>query len=219
MDYPRSLPEAITTIDELQARIDALESLVGIDQTILLQSKFKLPLQNARLLAALAGGQPKTKEQLVSALDTGSADWCPNSKLVHVLICRLRQKIWPFGFAVKTLWGSGYFLEGPLHLLAEGLDAPIVRGEYESPKHVVRPPFEKTKAGLILEHLHTEFTQGASFPLSPAALGQTFGFSPQSTAGALKRLVDMGYLEKMSKGSGWVSPIYRFTKNQKEKAA
>ena len=219
MDYPRSLPETLTLIDEQQARIEALESLLGTDQLMVLQRKFNLAPQTAKILSVLANGQPRTREQLISALDTGHADWAPHAKLLDVLLFRLRKEIWPFGFTVRTLWGVGFWLEGPLPLLAGDLDAPIVRGAYVPNDSGRNLPFEKTKAGLILAYFRAEFTQDAPFPVSPLALSRALDISPQSAYAAVKRLGDLGYVKRMRKGSGWVPAVYRFTKNQKEKAA
>ncbi len=69
--------------------------------------------QQSAILAMLLKRSEATKVQLHQVIerDRPNAKDQTDIKLVDVLICILRRKLKPFGFAIKTMWGTGYLME------------------------------------------------------------------------------------------------------------
>lgn len=57
-----------------------------------------------------------TKDAILAALyrSLGRDEAAP--RIVDVFVCKLRKKITPFGVAVRTAWGSGYYVDDEVRL-------------------------------------------------------------------------------------------------------
>lgn len=69
--------------------------------------------QQAIVLTVLLKRPEATKEQLHQAIERARPDGKEPThiKLVDVLICILRRKLKEFNYSIKTMWGTGYFME------------------------------------------------------------------------------------------------------------
>ena len=116
MQDPESLSDAITIIDNMQARIDALESASGQTGSEMsrLRFAFGLSKQNGQMVALLSGGGFKTYKQLYDSMNPGTPDWNPTPKIIPVQTVRIRKLLWSYGLDIETLWGHGLRLIGPL---------------------------------------------------------------------------------------------------------
>lgn len=99
-------------IEEMKATVDYLTGESLIDQSEVMQ-RFGATPREARLFLILerAKGAVVSKERLLSRLyDAQSIDKVPDLNIVDVFISKLRPKIEPTGYAIRTTWGTGYSL-------------------------------------------------------------------------------------------------------------
>ena len=84
---------------------------------------FGVTHQQSIVLSVLLKRPEATKEQLHQAIERERPEDKEKThiKLVDVLICILRRKLKPFGFAIKTMWGTGYLMEAKDRAKADGL--------------------------------------------------------------------------------------------------
>lgn len=106
-------------IAKLRARNEYLEAELALFKDeganikiVALRSKFNISAQEADVLLKLSDGRPVSRYWLSDHVARKSD---PEYNLASVLICRLRRRMKPL--EIKTLWGTGYQLEG------ENLDA------------------------------------------------------------------------------------------------
>lgn len=100
--------EAIETEnDELRIRVADLEREFGFRNTVPLM--FGLTPSEAKVLSLLLVRDIATKGQIMTAImsDRG-ADAEPEMKIVDVYVCKIRNKVRPFGISIETVWGRGY---------------------------------------------------------------------------------------------------------------
>jgi DNA-binding response OmpR family regulator len=90
----------------LRDRIEELERLIGM-RTVP-PRLWGLTRQEADLLGILLRRQVMTHAQLFEAIWGGDSE-C-NSKIVEVVVCKLRAKLRPHGIAIRTEHGVGYFI-------------------------------------------------------------------------------------------------------------
>ncbi len=227
MQNPESLPDALNIIDNMQARIDALESALGQTGSELgrLRVAFGLSKQNGQMVALMSDGELKTYQQLYDAMNTGGIDWNPTSKIVPVQVVRIRKLLWPYGFDVETLWGHGMRLLGPLAFLRAVMAGKVktlskVReGQYDTRHFGQNRLFETTVAGRLIALLTEDFTPGETFKVEVTPLAEELKASPQAVHRALARLRELGHLTRLRAGTGWKQyPLYKLTKPM-EKAA
>ena len=121
---PASPPATPVARGDLHGEIATLRSLVeerdeeirqlrlALVPQVYFPRAWRLTSTESRLLAFLLARspQPRTKEQIVDAIYAGS-DEAPDPKIVDVFVCKLRDKIKPFGLEILTHRGSGYSLD------------------------------------------------------------------------------------------------------------
>ena len=93
----------------LRERIAFLEeALMGSKP---LPVEWQLTPSEERVFGALLNRELASKETIMAALyaDRGADE--AEIKIVDVLVCKLRRKLRPFGVAIHTSWGRGYFLD------------------------------------------------------------------------------------------------------------
>ena len=61
-----------------------------------------------RVIAALRPGRLVGYEQLVELVWPGREEPDTARDILKVWVCRLRQKLFPLGIRINTLWGQGY---------------------------------------------------------------------------------------------------------------
>lgn len=76
---------------------------------------FKVTRVQACLLDALIRRKEVTRETLHNLIERNRLDHAhpdeTDIKMVDVVICHIRKKLKPFGFEIKTLWSTGYFID------------------------------------------------------------------------------------------------------------
>ena len=93
----------------LRDRIETLESLLGL--TFDYPPILGLTGQEGRLFRFLVSRDVLTKDAALTCLYSHRPDGDEaEAKIVDVLIYKLRRKLKPFGIAISTQWGIGYFM-------------------------------------------------------------------------------------------------------------
>jgi DNA-binding response OmpR family regulator len=90
----------------LRDRIDELERLLGMRP--MLPRIWKLTPREADVFGILLKRQVMSQTQLFEAIWGGDSD--RETKIVEVMICKLRAKLRPHGIAIRTEHGVGYFI-------------------------------------------------------------------------------------------------------------
>lgn len=106
--FERQVSQLRAENDELRERIRQLEESL-IDKAEIPHC-FGLTVSQARLLAFLLKRESAYLESIRVALFGASVGEPQSANLVSVMICKIRQKLRPFGVEIKTIWGRGYFL-------------------------------------------------------------------------------------------------------------
>lgn len=98
------------TIERLEDRIAALESALGLD--FLTPVEWGLSPQMMRLFGCLMARDLMTNEAGFVVLCDGriADDDAPQPKIIDVQICKMRQRLKPFGITIETRWAQGYYL-------------------------------------------------------------------------------------------------------------
>ena len=226
MEYPVSLPQALQTIDEMQARITALESAAGQGPAVIwrLRKVFELSPQGAKMVALLSKGLPKSSQQLYDVMDSGSAYWSPSSKIVDVRCSEIRKRMYSRGFDLTTRWGAGKQLKGPLADLrrlmrGEIPELAVLRGDYVPMENGRDKLSARSIAGRLLHRLSECHSPDVPFEIQAIPLSKEIGAAQQTLSVASGRLCELGYLIRLSKGVGRHKfPVYKLTKTM-EKAA
>lgn len=102
--------------EAISGRDDRLVAIFREDRVMQAQLRFNLTDMQARLLIALLGRDVCHKEYLYMTL-YGADRWPVDSKIVDVVICKLRKLV-P-ALQVKTIWGRGYQVLNRKELLKE----------------------------------------------------------------------------------------------------
>lgn len=94
----------------LREKVAFLEALTMATAT--LPVEWRLTPSEARVFGALVNREVTTKTAILAALysDRPAEDEA-EAKIVDVFICKLRKKVFPFGIAIRTVWGQGYALD------------------------------------------------------------------------------------------------------------
>ena len=90
----------------LRDRVEELERLLGMRPV--LPRMWGLTGREADVLGILLRRQVMTHAQLFEAIWGGDSE-C-NSKIVEVVVSKLRAKLRPHGIAIRTEYGVGYFI-------------------------------------------------------------------------------------------------------------
>lgn len=98
-----------TENDALRSRVRDLEALCGI--TFDAPPHLGLTGTEARMFGMLLKLPLVRKEAVMAALYGLRSDGeCAEPKIVDVYACKLRVKLKPYGIAISTQWGQGYYL-------------------------------------------------------------------------------------------------------------
>lgn len=95
---------------EQQSQIEALRGAESDKQTMDVQHAFKMTVQESRLLCALLDGKPHSKEAIFNTVWFDKMYDPPEKKIVDVVICKIRKKLYPYQIRIETIWGAGYQL-------------------------------------------------------------------------------------------------------------
>lgn len=79
---------------------------------IMFPRKWRLTQSEERIFACLLANRRTTRQQLLTAAYRFGSDE-PDTKIIDVYICKIRQKLKPYGIEIMTIWGIGYFIEEP----------------------------------------------------------------------------------------------------------
>lgn len=100
---------------DLQERIDYLEEEVAylksmIWEDVVIPSEWKLTSYEVTVVAVLVNQTVATRSACMTALYYDKPEDEPYEKIIDILIHRIRKKISPFGWKIKTYWGHGWWL-------------------------------------------------------------------------------------------------------------
>jgi two-component system, cell cycle response regulator CtrA len=92
--------------DELRARIAELEEALGLAAQP--TPMFGLTSQEAVMFGVLLKTASRRKATFMTAIYSVEADDPPDEKILHVMICKMRKKLEPFGIKIDTSSGEGF---------------------------------------------------------------------------------------------------------------
>ena len=98
---------------EVEALRDALEAMRGAlasDAGVKIIELAKLTYSERMLLGLLIRRHRATKDQMMTMLYADRPDEEPDSKILDVMICKMRKKLSPHGIEIRTIHGAGYEL-------------------------------------------------------------------------------------------------------------
>ena len=98
---------------EVEALRDALEAMRGAlasDAGVKIIELAKLTYSERMLLGLLMRRHRATKDQMMTMLYADRPDEEPDSKILDVMICKMRKKLSPYGVEIRTIHGAGYEL-------------------------------------------------------------------------------------------------------------
>ena len=96
---------------EVEALRDALEAMRGAltsDAGVKIIELAKLTYSERMLLGLLMRRHRATKDQMMTMLYADRPDEEPDSKILDVMICKMRKKLSPHGVEIRTIHGAGY---------------------------------------------------------------------------------------------------------------
>lgn len=97
-------------LDEAHERIRQLEQM-HFNTGWTPPDEIGLTAKEAAIVAALVGRDGcVSSEQLLHALYAMRPEEPPQMKIIDVFVCKARRKLKPFGVAIKTHWGVGYYM-------------------------------------------------------------------------------------------------------------
>jgi len=97
---------ALPETERLRDRVEELERLLGMRPV--LPRALGLTPREADVFGMLLKRHLMPTTQLFEAIWGGDSD-C-NSKIVDVIVCKLRAKLRPHGIAIRNQYGIGYFM-------------------------------------------------------------------------------------------------------------
>ena len=97
-----------TENEMLRERVRQLESMVGISFES--PPMFGFTRAESTIFGVLMKNRLASKESLMMAIYRDHQQDEAEIKIVDVWVCKMRRKLTPFGIAVQTQWGQGYFL-------------------------------------------------------------------------------------------------------------
>ena len=98
---------------EVEVLRDALEAMRGAlasDAGVKIIELAKLTYNERMLLGLLMRLHRATKDQMMTMLYADRPDEEPDSKILDVMICKMRKKLRPHGVEIRTIHGAGYEL-------------------------------------------------------------------------------------------------------------
>ncbi|KRR25939.1 winged helix-turn-helix domain-containing protein [Bradyrhizobium retamae] len=104
--------------DELRARCRALEEVLGF--TFEAPPQFGFTRNETVIFGLLLKQKLVMRTSMMDALYLHKQDEA-QIKIVDVWVCKMRRKLRPYGIAIQTQWGQGYFLPPASKAIAQGL--------------------------------------------------------------------------------------------------
>lgn len=187
----------VARIYDLEATIGSLKTFNSDNLVLTVKQRFKLTLTEARLLTALADGRPHSKRALYEYVYQDEFDNFPEMKIIDVLICKIRKKIFPFGIKIATIHSAGYELTDPVRF------GKIVDGEVLAPT-VLENPNEPRKKGenerSVLAALIAAMDTSGKTKISARALARNSGLTVPLLP-IMMRLAEKGIIQVKSQPS------------------
>lgn len=100
----------ISLVYDLQSQVETLLESQADNQVMEIQGKFKMTVTESRILSSLMDGRPHSKDSIFNAVWFDRMLDPPEMKIVDVMICKVRKKLFAYGVEIETIWGSGYCL-------------------------------------------------------------------------------------------------------------
>ncbi len=110
--------------ERLRDRVEELERLIGM--RAVLPRPWGLTRREADVFGILLKRQVMSRTQLFEAIWGGDSE--RESKIVDVIVSRLRAKLRPHGIAIRNEHGVGYFIAPDTKAMARALIAAHERG-------------------------------------------------------------------------------------------
>ena len=113
-------------MSRLRARVEYLEEkLVAFEREFLgddlaFPVDWRLTRYEARIVGVLLCRTSATREQLLTAIYRFESDE-PEGKIIDAHICKIRQKLLPFGVMIRTAHGHGYAIDDPKRSLLRAM--------------------------------------------------------------------------------------------------
>ena len=107
------MSELLALRREVETLRDALEAMRGAltsDAGVKIIELAKLTYSERMLLGLLMRRHRATKDQMMTMLYADRPDEEPDSKILDVMICKMRKKLSPHGVEIRTIHGAGYEL-------------------------------------------------------------------------------------------------------------
>lgn len=98
----------ISNLDEALERIRQLEILLG--SRWLAPRALRLTKAEEGILGALLKRQNTLDKESLYVLMYGDRLDAPDIKILDVLVCKLRRKLWVYEIQIETIWGRGFFM-------------------------------------------------------------------------------------------------------------
>jgi two-component system cell cycle response regulator CtrA len=106
--------------DTLREEVRQLRALLVVERP--LPPEWKLSKSESIVFRAILPREMATKEHILNALYWDRCDDWPDSKILEVLICKMRKKLDKHGVHIFNKYGLGYFLDEKVRATILGRD-------------------------------------------------------------------------------------------------
>ena len=97
-------------VESLRDALEAMRGALASDAGVKIIELAKLTYSERMLLGLLMRRHRATKDQMMTMLYADRPDEEPDSKILDVMICKMRKKLSPHGVEIRTIHGAGYEL-------------------------------------------------------------------------------------------------------------
>ena len=97
-------------VESLRDALEAMRGALASDAGVKIIELAKLTCSERMLLGLLMRRNRATKDQMMTMLYADRPDEEPDSKILDVMICKMRKKLSPHGIEIRTIHGAGYEL-------------------------------------------------------------------------------------------------------------
>ena len=97
-------------VETLRDTLEAMRGALASDAGVKIIELAKLTYNERMLLGLLMRRHRATKDQMMTMLYADRPDEEPGSKILDVMICKMRKKLSPHGVEIRTIHGAGYEL-------------------------------------------------------------------------------------------------------------
>jgi two-component system cell cycle response regulator CtrA len=97
-------------VETLRDALEAMREALAADAGVKIIELAKLTYSERMLLGLLMRRHRATKDQMMTMLYADRPDEEPCSKILDVMICKMRKKLSPRGVEIRTIRGAGYEL-------------------------------------------------------------------------------------------------------------